>query len=225
MKCGHTEDNRLENDGCATCHLLEGIESRDEEIAKLEKVADAARRWLADTAYIRRDMADEIAMVSGSVKALIAAVEELDAPTASVSGDPVATFDKAFAGTTWTDDEARRYGEIPAHLCDPRPSEASYPNDCKLHPESHYEMRCVACVDDLARFRARAETWIDEDDKPLPEDAAIKAAFPTRSERHDLYAEARRLVSARYSKNSLIALVNWLLHRIESPPTGSGGGT
>ncbi len=48
-------------------------------------------------------------------------------------------------------------------------------------------------------------------DKPLPEDAAIAAAFPTRSGRHDLYAEALRLVGARHSKGGLVALVNWLL--------------
>lgn len=47
------------------------------------------------------------------------------------------------------------------------------------------------------------------------EQAAILAAFPTRSGRHDLYAEARRLVSERHEKSELIALVNWLLHREE----------
>lgn len=57
------------------------------------------------------------------------------------------------------------------------------------------------------------EKWIDA---PLPEDADIDAAFPTRSGRHDLYVEAMRLVGARRSKASLVALVVWLLLRAES---------
>lgn len=48
-------------------------------------------------------------------------------------------------------------------------------------------------------------------DKPLPEDAAIAAAFPTLTGRHDIYAEAMRLVGAKHSKAALVALVNWLL--------------
>lgn len=48
-------------------------------------------------------------------------------------------------------------------------------------------------------------------DTPLPEDDAIKAAHPTRTGRHDLYAEAMRLVGARRSKGGLVELVNWLL--------------
>ena len=59
------------------------------------------------------------------------------------------------------------------------------------------------------------EAWNTQDDKLLPEDAAISAAFPTRSGRHDLYGEAMRLVGAKYSKGALVALVNWLLHRAE----------
>lgn len=35
------------------------------------------------------------------------------------------------------------------------------------------------------------------DDKPLPEDEAIKAAHPMRTNRHDLYQEAQRMVSAK----------------------------
>lgn len=62
------------------------------------------------------------------------------------------------------------------------------------------------------------EAWKARSDKPLPDyDDAIKAAFPTRSGRHDLYAEAARMVGARYSKAGLIALVNMLLHRIDNP--------
>ena len=56
------------------------------------------------------------------------------------------------------------------------------------------------------------DAWKEEEDKPLPEDDKIHRAFPTRSGRHDLYAEAMRLVGARYSKAGLVALVNWLLH-------------
>jgi len=54
------------------------------------------------------------------------------------------------------------------------------------------------------------------EDKPLPEDPHIRAAFPTQSGRHDLYAEAMRLVGAKRSKGNLVALVNWLLYRIDS---------
>ena len=50
-------------------------------------------------------------------------------------------------------------------------------------------------------------------DQPLPEDDAISAAHPLRSGRHDLYAEAMRLVGARHSKAGLVDLVTWLLLR------------
>jgi len=59
-------------------------------------------------------------------------------------------------------------------------------------------------------------TW---DRKPLPEDAAIEAAHPLKTERHDLYAEAMRLVGARHSKSDLVDLVNWLLHEREAAKT------
>lgn len=62
--------------------------------------------------------------------------------------------------------------------------------------------------------RTSVNEW---DDRPIPEDAEIHAAFPTRSERHDLYAEAMRLVGAKRSKGELVKLVNWLLHRAEPP--------
>lgn len=52
--------------------------------------------------------------------------------------------------------------------------------------------------------------WAEED-RPLPEDAAIEAAFPTRSGAHKTYAEAMRMVGAKRSKAALVALVNWLL--------------
>ena len=57
------------------------------------------------------------------------------------------------------------------------------------------------------------DAWDGAHDQPLPEDDAIDAAFPMRSGRHDLYAEAMRFVGARRSKSGLVALVNWLLHR------------
>lgn len=52
-------------------------------------------------------------------------------------------------------------------------------------------------------------------DHPLPEDEAIKTVHPLRSNRHDLYQEAQRLVGAKHSKQALVELVNWLLHRVE----------
>lgn len=55
---------------------------------------------------------------------------------------------------------------------------------------------------------------LDTEDQPLPEDEAIRVAFPTRSGRHEEYAEAMRLVGARRSKRGLVALVHWLLVRI-----------
>jgi hypothetical protein len=61
-------------------------------------------------------------------------------------------------------------------------------------------------------FEKAVEAWADS---PLPEDDAIKAAHPTRTGRHDLYAEAQRLVSARHSKAGLVELVNWLLVQAE----------
>ncbi len=65
-------------------------------------------------------------------------------------------------------------------------------------------------VESLRRSLAEATAWTD-DDKPLPEDEQIEAAFPTRTGRHDLYAEAMRMVGAKRSKGALVALVNWLL--------------
>ena len=51
-------------------------------------------------------------------------------------------------------------------------------------------------------------------DYPLPEDAEIDAAHPLRTGKHDLYAEAMRLVGAKHSKGALVELVNWLLYRL-----------
>lgn len=64
---------------------------------------------------------------------------------------------------------------------------------------------------DALKLDQDAEAWMDA---PLPEDAEIDRAFPTRSGSHAEYAEAMRLVGARRSKAGLVALVNWLLLRI-----------
>lgn len=53
-------------------------------------------------------------------------------------------------------------------------------------------------------------------DRPTPEDDAIDAAHPLKTGRHDLYAEAMRLVGDRHSKYRLVDLVNWLLSRISN---------
>lgn len=49
------------------------------------------------------------------------------------------------------------------------------------------------------------------DDPPRSDDPAIAAAHPMRTGRHDLWAEAMRLVSERHAKYDLVELVNWLL--------------
>lgn len=81
---------------------------------------------------------------------------------------------------------------------------------------------CIACASmpfeewlAMRGIKVDDAAWKDRDDKPLPEDAAIDAAFPTRSGRHDLYQEAMRLVGARFSKAGLVALVHWLLFRVD----------
>lgn len=57
--------------------------------------------------------------------------------------------------------------------------------------------------------------WTDED-RPLPEDLMIQSCHPaiTTKPRHDLYAEALRMVGAKRSKGALVELVHWLLYRI-----------
>lgn len=78
--------------------------------------------------------------------------------------------------------------------------------------------RCGRCATE-ARGEAKALEW-DEDDLPLPEDNEIRAAHPTRTGRHDLYAEAMRLVGAKRSKGALVDLVVWLLHRASTSARG-----
>lgn len=72
-----------------------------------------------------------------------------------------------------------------------------------------------ALVAEVRRLTAERDEALAWDEGPLPEDKQIEAAFPTRSGRHDTYAEAMRLVGARRSKGSLVALVNWLLGELD----------
>lgn len=67
-----------------------------------------------------------------------------------------------------------------------------------------------ARIAELERELAGALAWT-ADDQPLPEDDAIRAAHPCETDRHDLYADAMRLVGAKRSKGALVDLVNWLL--------------
>jgi len=69
-------------------------------------------------------------------------------------------------------------------------------------------------------FQASAERYRQSQtgkqvDKCIAEDEEIKLAHPIRSGRHDLYAKAQELVSAKHSKFALIELVTWLLLRLD----------
>lgn len=112
-------------------------------------------------------------------------------------------------------DEWSQEWEIPVPA-DQRTSEPVRPDQTKYVITCDGEPRT-----DSAKAWPEMPAWADDtdDDKPLPEDAEIKAAFPTRSERHDLYGEAMRLVGARRSKGGLVALVTWLLLRAEHQRT------
>lgn len=71
----------------------------------------------------------------------------------------------------------------------------------------------------LAFYDYLAMTYTEqqwEEDSNLPEAEQIAAVTSMRTGRHDLQAEAERLVGARKSKAALVRLVNWLLHRIET---------
>lgn len=73
---------------------------------------------------------------------------------------------------------------------------------------------CPAGAAAIEAVRARTAApvaWKGAGDQPLPEDARIEAAFPTRSGMHKQYAEAMRLVGARFSKAGLVGLVCWQL--------------
>lgn len=73
-------------------------------------------------------------------------------------------------------------------------------------------------LDALDAAERERDAWRAKDwgDKPLPEDVPIDAAMPPATGRHDLYWDAMRLVGARRSKGSLVALVNWLLARVSN---------
>jgi len=85
---------------------------------------------------------------------------------------------------------------------------------------AHLHARCgacsytvpVFCQDDQAAFPV---DYTDEDepvDEALPEDNLIANAHPIYTGRHDIYAEALRLVTAKHSKGALVNIVNWLLY-------------
>lgn len=82
-------------------------------------------------------------------------------------------------------------------------------------PDCMPRVRFSAADIELMRSEvAEHDAGMPWDDRPLPEDEAIKAAHPNRTDRQDLYGEAMRLVGAKRSKWALIELVNWLLTRI-----------
>lgn len=378
MNCGHTEDNRLENDGCATCHLHDGITWRDAEIQKLEARIERQRKanaamhrqmdrksalevqvykleqamvdihasLLAGTAEAC-DEAERIAAKMTGAEFLTNVEEPAPRPSVSVPEVPyrpctihggydpslkqcpgcldaklvdaprpsdaqarewcpkckepmanwgpdwphkcprtdaekamslqfaadaaamprtkeaVASLEKATkamldnAGVTI--EHGPRTNEAQSGpLCPgcgwPRTPQQSHAESCpvargdgaRCHRCGHYETsyeraaslyaHCPSCSrhtrwervpndprTDSAKAWPEMPAWADDtdDDKPLPEDAEIKAAFPTRSERHDLYGEAMRLVGARRSKGGLVALVTWLLLRAEHQRTAS----
>jgi len=55
-----------------------------------------------------------------------------------------------------------------------------------------------------------SDAWIDAKDEWSE---AIHEAHPTRSESHEQYATAMKMVTNRYSKGAIVALINWLLVR------------
>ena len=71
--------------------------------------------------------------------------------------------------------------------------------------------RGTRSVLDELRARASAETWEDVSDEWTE---AIGAAHPARSDSHEEYGVAMKMVGHRRSKGTLVALVNWLLVRL-----------
>lgn len=80
--------------------------------------------------------------------------------------------------------------------------------------DAGHEGPCAAWPSEYVVAEYVGAEWAD---KPLPEEAEIRAAHPCQSGRHDLYAEALRLVGAKRSKFGLVCLVAWLLLRAEKP--------
>jgi hypothetical protein len=68
------------------------------------------------------------------------------------------------------------------------------------------------CRDILTSKLREVRDWEDVDDEWTEE---IKQAHPARSGTHDEYATAMRMVGHRHSKGALVALVTWLLFRLE----------
>jgi hypothetical protein len=94
---------------------------------------------------------------------------------------------------------------------------------CLLRVCEHGESLHPADADAIAgRLRAavvesqNSDAWDDKPDEWTPE---IEKAFPTRSGSHEAYGTAMRMVGNRHSKRELVALVNWLLVRLESKGT------
>lgn len=66
--------------------------------------------------------------------------------------------------------------------------------------EAHIE-RVARLLDDVMHWEDVKDEWTE----------AVRAAHPTRSESHEEYATAMKMVGNRHSKGELVALVNWLL--------------
>ena len=63
------------------------------------------------------------------------------------------------------------------------------------------------------RREVKPRPWEDQDDEWTE---AIDAAHPTRSDSHEEYGVAMKMVGHRHSKGELVSLVNWLLVRLRS---------
>lgn len=69
---------------------------------------------------------------------------------------------------------------------------------------------CSDCEKDYppASCHREGPPWEDVDDEWTKD---IDAAHPTRSDSHEEYGIAMRMVGHRHSKHELVSLVNWLL--------------
>jgi hypothetical protein len=83
----------------------------------------------------------------------------------------------------------------------------------KLNEAEEFD-QLEALPDAMRRYIDSLKQWTKED-QPLPEDSKIEATHPTKTNEHQVYAEALRLVGAKRSKYALVDLVNWLLIRLE----------
>ena len=110
---------------------------------------------------------------------------------------------------TQHEDEAALRGHGPRAACDHNPDSIYLIAGNSKTVE--WCRRCGAIHLDGEWWNPGLLTDLEWGDRPLPEDASIESAFPTRNGRHDTYGEAMRLVGARHSKGRLVALVHWLL--------------